>query len=428
MRFLLKHPLINTLASLRGNARACVYTEPMWGLSMNLCLPYMSVFMLGIGLNDVQVGIVASIYMASQIAFAFLSGALTDKFGRRKSVAVFDAIGWSLPCIIWAFAVDFRFFLVAAVFNGAMRVPMSAWSCLLVEDAEKSKITQIYTLIMISGNLAAMFSPISSLLISRLTLVPAVRILLINAFVVMTLKIIILYALSRETSMGAARMEETKGQSYFSLFRGYLDVLRLMRRSPGLLFSVAVASLYAIIAMINTTFWQIIVSKKLDVPDSALPLYTMLRSAIALLFFFTVIAKINQQRLKNPLLLGFSSYFAGQLMLILIPSGGAIRYVLLCLSLLFDGLGAGVLVMLSEAMIAIYADETERARVLAIHQMIVMAVCAPFGWIGGLLSDISRDLPFALNLTLIAAGAAFVLLYFRHASRTNRADGNNRAT
>ncbi len=38
--FLSKHTLLRTLFELRGNPRACVYTEPMWGLSMNLCLPY----------------------------------------------------------------------------------------------------------------------------------------------------------------------------------------------------------------------------------------------------------------------------------------------------------------------------------------------------------------------------------------------------
>ena len=413
MRFLLKHPLIATLVGLRGNVRACVYTEPMWGLSMNLCIPYMSVFMLALGLNDVEVGIVASTYMASQLLFAFLSGALSDKFGRRKSIAVFDLIGWSLPCIIWLFAVDFRFFLVAAVFNGAMRVPMNAWNCMLVEDTDRSLITRLYTLIMISGNLSALFSPITAILIARLTLIPAVRILLINALIIMTLKIILLYALTKETTVGVAMMKETKEQSYISLLGGYFGVLKNMRKYRGLIFSITIASLYAIIAMINTTFWQIIVSKKLDVPDSALPIFTMVRSFITLLFYFTIIARINQLRLKNPLLLGFLSYFAGQLILILIPSEGMSRYVLICLSLVFDGLGSGILVMLSEAMVAIHAEGVERARILAINQMIIMAVCAPFGWIGGLLSDISRNLPFALNLTLIAAGVTVTLIHFR---------------
>ena len=373
----------------------------------------MSVFMLAVGLNDVKVGIVASVYMLSRMVFAFLSGALTDKTGRRKSVAIYDVLGWCVPCVIWFFAADFRFFIVAALFNGTMMVPVNAWGCLMIEDADKSKITHIFTWIMISGHMSALFSPIASLLISRFTLVPAIKILFVNAFIVMSVKIIILYIYTKETSVGIVRMEETRNQSIFIILKGYFGVLNLMKKSSGLVFSITIASLYAIISMINTTFWQILVSKKLEVPYSALPIFTMVRSCIALFFFFTIIARINQKLLKNPLLVGFASYFAGQATLLLIPAAGPMRYFWLCISLIFDGLGAGILATLSESLIAIHAESPERARILAIFQMIVMAICIPFGWIGGLLSDISKNLPFTLNLTLICIGIIVTLVYFK---------------
>ncbi|WP_252891667.1 MFS transporter [Thermoclostridium stercorarium] len=103
-KLLKKNRLLHTLLELRGNPRACIYTEPMWGLSMNLCLPYASVYMIALGLNDVQVGIVTSVYMFSQTIFAFISGAVIDKLGRRKSTAIFDFLAWSIPCLIWAFS------------------------------------------------------------------------------------------------------------------------------------------------------------------------------------------------------------------------------------------------------------------------------------------------------------------------------------
>ena len=49
-----------SLLGLRGNGRACVYTEPMWGLSMALVLPYASVFMLALGVRDQQIGLLAT--------------------------------------------------------------------------------------------------------------------------------------------------------------------------------------------------------------------------------------------------------------------------------------------------------------------------------------------------------------------------------
>ncbi|MFP3089091.1 MFS transporter [Treponema sp. TIM-1] len=410
----MNNPLIKTLVSLRGNPRACVYTEPLWGLSMNLCLPYASVYMLAVGLNDVEVGFIASVYMLSQVIFAFLSGAITDKLGRRKTTAIFDFLAWSVPCLIWIRAENFWFFLVAALFNGIMKVTTNSWDCLMVEDAEKSQITRIYSLVIVSAQLSALFAPISSILVSRFTLVPAIRILYANAFVVMTIKLIILFICSKETGTGMIRIRETRGKSIFSLLGGYGGVLRIMGKSKGTIFALIITALVGAVGMINITFWQVIVSKKLLVPDSLLPFFPMLRSIIALVFFFTVIPHLTKVSLRTPLLLGFASYMAGQTILINTPVEGSLKYGILCLSLVFDGFGAGILAMLAESLVALHVNVAERARVMAIQHMIIMFSTSPFGWIGGILSGISRNLPFILNIFLLLVGMITTLIYYRY--------------
>ena len=95
-----RNPLIVSLLSLRGNGRAAIYTEPLWGLSMMLVLPYASVFMLALGLQDQQIGLLATISMLSQVVFGLLSGVITDKLGRRVTTAVFDIVAWAIPCLI----------------------------------------------------------------------------------------------------------------------------------------------------------------------------------------------------------------------------------------------------------------------------------------------------------------------------------------
>jgi MFS family permease len=406
------NPLVKTWFELRGNPRACVWTEPLWGLSMNLCVPYASVYMIALGLVDAQVGLIASVYMLSQVIFAFLSGPITDKLGRRKTTAIFDFLSWSIPCLIWMRAEHFWFFFVAALFNGMMKVTTNSWDCLLVEDAEKNMITRIYSLVIVCGQLSALFAPISSILVSRLTLIPAIRILYINAFIVMTTKIIVLYCCSRETRTGAVRLRETSGKSLFSLVGGYGGVLKIMGKSPGTVFSLLIMALVGAVGMINMTFWQVIVSKKLLVPDSLLPLFPMLRSLLALFFFFTVIPRLTQHTLRKPLALGFGGYVIGQTILILTPSGQALMYPMLCVSLMFDGFGAGILAMLSESLVALHVNAQERARVMALQHMIIMGATSPFGWIGGILSGISRSLPFALNIALLLAGLVSTLVYY----------------
>ncbi len=413
---LLKHHLLRTLIELRGNPRACVYTEPMWGLSMNLCLPYATVYMLTFGMSDIQVGIVTSIYMFSQMICAFLSGIIIDKMGRRLSTMVFDFLAWSLPCLIWAFSQGFWFFVVAALLNGMMKITTVSWDCLLVEDAPRDKITHIYSWVIICGNLSALFAPISSVLVAQLTLAPALRILYINAFIIMTAKLLILYKLSTETAVGKDRREEARGKSWGEMLTGYKSAVRKILASKGTIFAIVVSILVEIVAMIGMTFWQIIASRRIGIPDTMLPIFPMVRSILSILLFFTVISHIKQTKLKWPLFGGFFSAIISCLLLISISDTGAWGYVILSVSLVFEALGSAVLGTLRESLVAIHVNPEERSGIMALLQTTVMLVSVPFGYIGGLLSDISRVLPFVLSIALLSLGILATALFYRKPS------------
>jgi hypothetical protein len=311
-------------------------------------------------------------------------------------------------------AKNFWFFLVAAIINGTLKVTQNSWDCLLVEDAKENEITKIYSLVIFAGQLSALFAPIASLLVARFTLVPAVRILYANAFIIITVKLVTLYCLSRETGTGKIRMAETKGKSVFSLLGAYGGIIKIIAQSRGTIFSLVIATLVGAVQMVNTTFHQVILSKKLLVPDAILPFFPMARSVLAMFFFFTIIPRITGTlRLKKPLVLGFCAYLAGQIILVFIPEtlGGAM-YPVLFASLIFDGFGAGILLMLSESLVALYVNKAERARVMAVQHMLIMLATSPFGWVGGLLSGISRNYPFILSALLLALGVAATLGFY----------------
>ena len=422
-KLLLKHPLFKTLVDLKGNPRACVYTEPMWGLSVNLCLPYATVFMLALGLSDTQVGLVTSIYMFSQMIFAFLSGAIVDKLGRRKSTAIFDFISWSLPCLIWAFSQGFWFFVVAALLNGTMKIPTVSWDSLLIEDAPKDQVTKIYSWITIATNFSALFAPISSIMVSRLTLVPAIRILYINAFVVMTIKTFLLFRFSTETKVGRIKQEQTHDKSLGQLLYSYKGALGKIFKSRATKFAIVISILVEIVTMIGTTFWQVISSRRIGIPDTLLPIFPMFKSILTFIIFFTLITKIDQKRLKRPLLVGFISALIAYLVLISIKGTGVWGYILLTVSLAFEALGMALLGTLRGSLVAINVDPMERSSILAILQTTVMLVSVPFGYIAGSLSDISRTLPFILGIGLLILGILATLWYYGSRDKSAKVDG-----
>src|SRR5689334_23667074 len=107
--------------------------------------------MLAIGVSKEQIGLIASIAAGFQVVLALLSGVITDKFGRRRTTLIFDILSWSVPALISAIAQNFWYFLIAALVNSVWRITHNSWTCLLVEDAEKDQLVDIFSLIAIAN-------------------------------------------------------------------------------------------------------------------------------------------------------------------------------------------------------------------------------------------------------------------------------------
>lgn len=165
--------------------------------------------------------------------------------------------------------------------------------------------------------------------------------------------------------------------------------------------------------MLGMTFWQIIASRRIGVPDTLLPIFPMARSILSIILFFTLITHIKQSKLKWPLYGGFFSSIVSCILLISINNTGVLGYVILSVSLIFEALGVAVLSTLRESLVAIHVDHTERSGIMALLQTTVMLVSVPFGYIGGLLSDISRILPFVLCIGLLLLGVLATALFYR---------------
>jgi MFS family permease len=411
---MLNHPLFRTLFSLRGNPKSCVYTEPLWGIPYNLYAPYVSVYMLALGLHDSQIGLLVTIGMILQVFTALLSGPITDKLWRRKTTLIFDFFAWSVPTFIWAISQNFWYFVVAAIFNSTWRVTHTSWSCLMVEDADPDQLVDIYSWVYIAGLLAAFFAPIASLLINRFTLVPTMRGLYIFACIMMTAKFIILWFHSTETKQGAIRMEETRHQGLLSLLGSYGDVIKQVLHTPRTLYTLGIMLAMYTANTITNTFWGIIVTQRINIPEAHLALYPFARSIIMMFFFFLLMPRIKELHFRNPMAVGFAGLALSQIILVVIPEKS---YFLLLISTLLEACSYATVSTQIDRMIVVTIDAQERARIMGLLLMVVIIFTAPFGWIAGKLSEINRVLPFILDLIFYVTGIALVFLAARQQSR-----------
>ena len=420
------HPLFQTLRELKGNPRVTVWTEIMFGIPYNLFTPFFSVYMLAFGVTDQQIGSIASLGLFLQIFTALLSGAIVDKFGRRLTLFIFDLLCWSVPCLIWAVAQDIRFFVAAALMNSLWRISHTAWTCLMVEDAEERHLVHIWTWIMIFAFCSAFVAPVGGWFVERFGLIPALRGLFIFGFVVLTAKFVILYVFSHETVRGVQRIQETRHRSLLSLLGEYRSVFNQLLHSRPILVALSLMMITNIYITISNNFWGVLFTGKLGFPSSEISTYVAVRSIVMTVSFFLIGPRLtNLHRFRLPLWMGFIAFLVSQLLLVVMPPQAAI---LLVVSVVLEAIAFALVSPMTESLLALSMESNERARVSAMVYVALIVLISPFGWIAGQLSALDRSLPFALNMGLFAIGIILVWLIGRPGflSSTNQPTEQNR--
>ncbi len=402
------HPLFQTMRELRGNPRVTVLTEVMFGIPYNLFAPFASVYMLALGVTDQQIGSIASLGLILQIFTALLSGAIVDKFGRRLTLFICDMLCWSVPCLIWAGAQDVRFFVAAALMNSLWRISHTAWTCLMVEDAEERHLVHIWTWIMIFAVCSAFFAPLGGWFVAHYGLIQAMRGIYLFGFLMLTAKFVVLYVYSHETARGVQRMAETRQRSIVGLLSEYRSVFSQLLHSKPILAALSLMVITNIYTTISNSFWGVLFTGKLGFSESQISTYVAIRSIIMTISFFVIGPRLtNLQRFRLPLWTGFAGFLVSQLLLVVMPPHAV---ALLVISVVLEAVASALVSPMTESLLALSMESKERARVSAMVYVALIVLISPFGWIAGQLSALDRSLPFTLNMALFAIG--LVLVWF----------------
>jgi len=389
--------LFRTLFHLKGNPRACVYTEPLWGIPYNLFAPFATVYMYALGVLDVQIGLLLSIGMIIQVIAAIGGGIVTDKLGRRLTTVIFDTISWSIPALIWAFAQNFWWFFAAAIFNSAWQITNNSWNCLLVEDCDESLLVNVYTWVHIGGLLAVFFAPVSAFFVEHYTLIKTMRVLYLITFASMTLKFIILYRWTSETEMGLRRKEETASIPMKEMLLEYKVVVAKILKSPHTLYLIVFLVLFNIGHIVTANFFGLYITKNLEIPEYFLAVFPMIRAAIILSFMIFLQDRFNKFPFKIMMVAGLLLYFLANMLLITAPRAN-LGYLFIYISV--EAFAFTLVNPRRDSMLVWFVDKIERARVNGVIYLLMIGFSVPFGWISGLLSSWNRILPFILNMTV----------------------------
>jgi MFS transporter, DHA1 family, tetracycline resistance protein len=393
------------------NAFSMLLYEPMWGIPYNLFIPYFSLYMTDLGCSPEQIGLINTVGMAFQVVFALLAAPITDRLGRRKTTLVFDLISWSGAALIWMFAGNFWWFLAAALVQSVNRIVGISWTCLLVEDTDKSLLVNIFSWLTIAGLLAGVFSPVAAVFVQKYTVVPTIRVLLGIAFVMMTVMFLLRNITSKETSVGLARMRQSKSEpflslsSLFSMFRG------VWRRKRTVFFFVLSAAYYAALA-VKAPFFALLLTKTLQFSDAAAGFFAAISSFVMLVIYLFAQPVLRRFLPKAPLTVGLALCTAGSLALLLNLGSWWANLAVVVLSVVLTSIGTAVAQPFIDGLSHASMDNDKRSEMTSVLNIAIMLTSAPFGFIGGWLYTWNSRAPFfAASLMFVACAALMVIVF-----------------
>ena len=404
------------LFALKGNPRYAVFTEPLWGIPFNLYIPFLTLYMASFGLMDADIGILLSVGLVVQMVAGVFSGVLTDKFGRRRTNIIWDTVAWTIPCLLWAFAQDFRWFLAAAIFNGLWPIGSNAWECLLVEDAKPNEIVNLFNWIYIAGLMAVFVAPLSGILIAMYSLEAVMRVLLVFAAVSMTAKFVCHFTFAKETKQGELRMQETKNVPIRHLLIEYKGVIAQIFTTKATLRVLLLITILNIQQLIASTFFSLYVVHNLGLREENLVVFSVVRGAIMLLFFLIFQRILNRRPIYAVMLMGLALYICGYFLLIFAPSGLILPLIVFTA---LDACAAALFLPRRDSLVILNVNPAERARIRAMLMVIMVGATSPFGFIFGLLSGVDRRIPFAICILLFVLMGAIVLKERRNSNETS---------
>jgi len=143
---------------MNKNLRILTFRQSLGMFFRRMVMPYSSLYILAVGGDSSQVGIVNSLRPLAGLVMFPISGHLTDRAGRVKLIAVSGYIS-ALMMMLYVFAPSWEWIALGALLQGFMVLQFPPTSAILADSIDpRSRGTGIATMGAIA-NIVSMFSP-----------------------------------------------------------------------------------------------------------------------------------------------------------------------------------------------------------------------------------------------------------------------------
>jgi MFS family permease len=343
-----------------------IYAGALWTVCLCMAAPYLSLYMVQLGLSETEVGLYQFLMKAVGLVGFFLGGYFSDVWGRKRALITFDIFTWCGYCLCLALAHD-KWWCIAAIFfiaTNALSLP--PYQCLLAEDLSAKKRGYVYTVLQLV-NLAPflLFFPLlGGLWVEKAGLGPASHGMYWLFLACVSLGIAIRWRLLPKSEV----YEKPPGAWIHILQEGlsqYTKTLAKYLQKPGWVLFLASRLIDEWFIATWAIYASLYYARYLGLHDSYLSLLTQGSAYVAFLMLFFLMPNLSQKSLVKILGLDQLLGLAAMALLLWITPGSKDLLMLCLLVASLAAAGGSLYASVSTAVWMSIMDEKERAKVVA---------------------------------------------------------------
>ncbi|HHW12502.1 MAG TPA: MFS transporter [Firmicutes bacterium] len=363
------------------------------------------------GVTDQQIGYLIAIGFVSGAFFSVFSGAITDFLGRKRTTLIFDLIAWPFSLMIYFFATQFWHFVLASVFNNVARIVNVSSTLMMVEDANDEERKAAFTISNIIGILSGTFVPLAGVLVDRLGIIPAERILLLLATISMTVMFFGRNYYYVETRIGQEILRAAQEKKQFIGFRLNLfgNTFSYLKQRPAVLVGMMLVILFNVylpIGTINSMYFVPYLTEKLDLNEALVSLLGVVNAVTMLLVLVILLPRLHH--MLFPLLLGLVFQLVSQAFLLWSPPG---RFWPVVVAIICYSLGFGLFRPLVDTLFADITEGKERAGLYGLNNTLTSVLSALAGFYSGQLYEAAPVNIYIFSFVILLLCVAALFLY-----------------
>ena len=410
-----KYNIFSSFKILKGNTRISVMCEPLWGIPFVLFNFYLSLYMKELGVTDKQLAYLISIGFIAGTFFSLISGAITDRLGRKKTAFIFDFIGWPIVVVIYLLSNSFAMFALATFINSFTRIVGVAWNLMVIEDADNEQRVSAFNLLNIINISSGIIIPLAGLLVNAYGVIVSERIFLIFGAISMSTMIITRNHFYKETSVGQHILDERKKNPVRIHLKNILPIraVKVFKGNPKAIIAVVVYVLFQIyipLGTFNSLYFAPFMTEVLGLDKSSISILGGAYSGMMLLIFVFVIPAISRLNHSKNMQFGLGIQAASLIMLILIPTGSMISAIL---SIAIYAAGFGMFRPFVDSMLAEVTEGNERAGIYSIVNTVTCLITALIGFVSGSIYIFNPRLIYVLSIIILVIAMILLGTYYK---------------